>query len=237
MLKDAADPGSITFDDTEKAEALQKQFISVCTQEPDGEIPRIEEKTQERLGHVTITEAITLKQLKALQVNKSCGPDGLHPLLLRELADLLAPPLTHLFNASQASGVLPHDWKTAQVSPIFRPYIFIYIFRPVSLTCILCKVMETVVRKAIIDYCTKFNLLTDRQFGFVSGRSTTLQLLNFLDYCCDVTGYRIQECISAKKRIYEVHKKIVENDCQAAHARSKKKAKNGLRRILQPRYP
>ena len=192
LLKDVTNPGSLTFDDTEKAEALQRQFISVCTREPDGEIPSIEEKTQERLDTAIITEAITLKQLKALQVNKSCGPDGLHPLLLRELADPLAQPLTRLFNASQTSGVLPRDWKTAQVSPIFKKGAtnLPANYRPVSLTCILCKVMESVVRKTIIDFCTKHNLLTNRQFGFMGGRSTTLQLLNFLDYCGDIMAER-----------------------------------------------
>ena len=45
--------------------------------------------------------------------------------------------------------------------------------------------METMIREAILQFCNTNGLLSDNQFGFINGRSTTLQLLNFLDECIE----------------------------------------------------
>ena len=50
--------------------------------------------------------------------------------------------------------------------------------------------MESLVREAIVNFLTTNNLLSDKQFGFIGGRSTTLQLLNFLEFCTDVMSKR-----------------------------------------------
>ena len=112
--------------------------------------------------------------------------------MLKELAELIVTPLTNLFRATLRLGLVPSDWKTAHVSPIFKkgaPNMPVN-YRPVSLTCILCKVMESLLREAIVEFLTANNLLSDRQFGFIGGRSTTLQLLNFLESCTDVMASR-----------------------------------------------
>ena len=54
-------------------------------------------------------------------------------------------------------------------------------YRPVSLTCILCKIMESIVRDRIMEHFSINNLFTNRQFGFLKGRSTVTQLLKILD--------------------------------------------------------
>ena len=54
---------------------------------------------------------------------------------------------------------------------------------PVSLTSISCKIMEAVVRETILTHLKSNSLLLTRQFGFLGGRSTILQLLTFLDKC------------------------------------------------------
>ena len=58
-------------------------------------------------------------------------------------------------------------------------------YRPISLTCILCKILESLVRKAIIIHLTDNNLFSNKQFGFMNGRSTTLQLMHYLDKCVE----------------------------------------------------
>ena len=54
-------------------------------------------------------------------------------------------------------------------------------YRPVSLTSIVCKLMESVIRDNIMNYFKVNMLFNDKQFGFIKGRSTTLQLLQILD--------------------------------------------------------
>jgi hypothetical protein len=95
----------------------------------------------------------------------------------------IAIPLTIIFRNSMATGMLPREWKGAVVVPIYKkgdksdPGNY----RPVSLTSIRCKIMEKIVRESLIDYLRANNLISNRQFGFWSQRSTTLQLLLMLE--------------------------------------------------------
>ena len=50
-----------------------------------------------------------MKKLKKLNANKSCGPDNIHAMLLIELADLIAMPITVLFNMTMQLGLLPEN--------------------------------------------------------------------------------------------------------------------------------
>ena len=54
-------------------------------------------------------------------------------------------------------------------------------YRPVSLTCVVCKLMEYLIRDALVDYMKKNSFFSSKQFGFLIGRSTVLQLLRVLD--------------------------------------------------------
>ena len=56
-------------------------------------------------------------------------------------------------------------------------------YRPISLTSILSKMVETFIREKIMKHLLYENLLSRKQYGFISGRSTTLQLLNYIDKC------------------------------------------------------
>ena len=48
------------------------------------------------------------------------GHDGLHPVLLKELADYIEPSLTKLFNMALKHGILPKAWKLGNIIPIFK---------------------------------------------------------------------------------------------------------------------
>ncbi len=93
-------------------------------------------------------------------------------------------PLQIIFNKSLQEGLLPSDWKKARISAIYKNKGDKKIagnYRPVSLTSILCKTLEAVIRDHIIDFMKKNNLFSSKQYGFLSGRSTTLQLLAVMD--------------------------------------------------------
>ena len=55
-----------------------------------------------------------------MEISKSPGPDSLYPIVLYELREELAVPLTYLFNASLESGELPDDWKLGEVKALFK---------------------------------------------------------------------------------------------------------------------
>jgi hypothetical protein len=69
---------------------------------------------------IEIHSSNVLKQLKFLNVNKSFGPDRLHPELLKEVAENIAKPLSQLFKIYLCTKKVPTDWKTACVTPLLE---------------------------------------------------------------------------------------------------------------------
>ena len=107
LLDNVDDSTSLKFAAIDKANILQKQFSSVFTNEPDGILPRINQRTDASIPNLRINLDSVKETLQMLNVNKSMGPDGLHPMLLKELSECLAQPLTVLFNMTLDQGVLP----------------------------------------------------------------------------------------------------------------------------------
>ena len=137
--------GTKTTSDSEKAEVLNTFFQSVFTQEPDGELPKPPEYTfKETLNSFEIDVNKVKKILSSLNQGKACGPDGINPMFLAKTAETLALPIQIIFQKSLSEGKIPNEWRTANVSPIFKKgsKSAPNNYRPVSLTCILCKVME-----------------------------------------------------------------------------------------------
>ena len=123
------------------------------------------------------------KLLSQLKINKSCGPDGLHPYFLKTLHEELKTPLIIIFNNTLETGELPDRWKEANISAIYKKGKKDHPlnYRPVSLTSIICKIMEKLIRSEIIRHMRKNKLFSKQQYGFIDKRSTTLQLLKIID--------------------------------------------------------
>ena len=174
----------LTSNDKEKAEVLATFFSSIFTQERTQEMPTIQKgKLKGEISYCNINREDVQKKLKNLNPNKSPGPDKLHSRILKELYSVLDKPLAILFQNTLKKGKLPDEWKHAIVTAIFKkgdkrkPNNY----RPVSLTCIICKIIESIIRDKIMEYMESNNLFSNKQFGFLNGRSTVLQLLTVLD--------------------------------------------------------
>ena len=82
-------------------------------------------------------------ELKKVKVNKSCGPDGIPPQLIKEFAYELSTPLTDVLNASFQEGFVPHQWRFAIVVPVPKQYPpRLDKLRSISLTDIFAKIAE-----------------------------------------------------------------------------------------------
>ena len=172
--------GTLTENDQQIAEVLKKFFHSVFTDDSKvTDMPIFELRTDQTLTHVEVTEAQMLKALQSLKVDKSPGPDGLHPRVLKEVASEIAYPLTVLFNTSIKTGKIPRAWKVQEVRPIFKKgdKTAPGNYRPVSLTAIICKVFEAFLRDVLYNHLVQNNLLSEHQYGFCKGRSCISQLL------------------------------------------------------------
>ena len=175
--------GSWAKSDQEKANTLNSFFGSVFIDDDSASIPFMPNRTTEVLENVEFTTEDIRTLLSTLDINKSPGPDGIHSRVLKELHNELAEPLQIIFNKLMKEGRIPDVWKKAHVVPLFKkgkrsdPSNY----RPVSLTSLVCKIMEKIVKKALIAHLEKNNLLTDNQHGFRSGRSCVTQLLEVLE--------------------------------------------------------
>ena len=187
---DEDDEPTFTKNEQEKADTFLKNFSSVFTVEADGEdMPFFGKRSYAKeLSNIQISEDIVKQKLKKLKLNKSPGPDKIHPRVLHEISDVIAVPITIIFQNSLAKKDLPQEWKHAHISAIFKKGVKTQPlnYRPVSLTSVVCKIMESIIRDNIITHMKENNLFSDKQFGFIMGRSTTLQLLHVLDIWTEI---------------------------------------------------
>jgi len=176
-------------DDIDKADAFNNFFSSVFTKEDTVHLPDISSRpVKNELIDVNFTEVDVLKHLLSLKADKSPGPDTIHPRLLKECAHELAYPLYILYRSSLDEGNIPQEWKDGHVTPIHKKgsRADVSNYRPVSLTSAVCKVMEKLLRKAFLDHMISNGFISDRQHGFVPGRSCSTQLLEVLDKWTDI---------------------------------------------------
>ena len=187
LLENNNDITSTKFDDKEKANILQKQFSSVFTRESDNDIPVIEKRTNLIIKDLTATEEMVKREIMQLNANKSGGPDEIHPRLLIELADIISTPLGLLVSKTIKDGNISEDWNKANISPIYKKGSRNRAenYRPISLTSIVCKIMESLIKEYVMDHIRANILLSSRQYGFISGRSTVTQLLRYLNSCAE----------------------------------------------------
>ena len=126
-----------------------------------------------------VSEEAVKKKLTKLHPDKSAGPDGLHPILLREYAETLGKPFSMIFKQSFESGSLPDDWKFANVILIHKKGKGRDVgnYRPVSLTSVPCKMMESLLTDELSQYLESTSLLSKVQHDFLQGRSCLTNLL------------------------------------------------------------
>jgi len=108
----------------------------------------------------------------------------IHQHLLKHCVDLLAFPLTYIFQKSFQDSCLPDDWRTATVIPLFKKGSKLDPgnYRPVSLTvtsltCVSCKIMESIIKDYIVEQLHNSGSMWKNQHGFTKGRSCTTNLL------------------------------------------------------------
>jgi len=131
-----------------KANAFNHFFSSVFTMEDIVNLPKVSDKSvKQQLGDIAFTHNDVLKLLLNLKPDKSAGPDTVHPRVLKECAHVLAQPLFLLYRKSMDEGKIPLDWKSGHVTPIHKKGSRAEVgnYRPVSLTSVVCKVMENLL--------------------------------------------------------------------------------------------
>ncbi|XP_011675592.2 uncharacterized protein LOC105443737 [Strongylocentrotus purpuratus] len=171
-------PSKLCASALDKAETLNDYFQSVFT--PHQLQPLVQKGPSPfpTIGHLHVHRTGVEKRLQQLDPSKASGPDELPPKLLKLVAREIASPLSFLFQQSYNSGIVPAQWKQALVTPIHKSgeKCDPSNYRPISLTCVCCKVMEHIILSHVSKHVAVNNILTDAQHGFRRGLSTTTQL-------------------------------------------------------------
>ena len=185
--------GKIVNNNVTMANALNDQFNSVFSKREPLDLKSICKlslnkisdsnswQTGPTMPDIFVSVPGVKKLLNNLNPHKAMGPDGIGPRVLKELSHELAPGLCHLFQKSLDSGIVPSDWKTANVSPVFKKgqRYDPANYRPISLTCVVSKVMEHIIVSNVMKHASRNNILYDLQHGFRSNRSCETQLIQF----------------------------------------------------------
>lgn len=171
--------GLLINDSKQKAEVLNTQYHSVFTQEDDTPISASLEDNYPSMPEINVTNNGVEKLLKNIYANKATGPDEISARIMKEFAPELSPLLTNILNKSIQEGEVPKDWRQANVIPVFKKgeQYLVSNYRPVSLTCICCKILEHIVVTSILNHIDTHKILVDCQHGFRAKCSCETQLL------------------------------------------------------------
>ena len=123
-----------------------------------------------------------MTEMTKVNTKKGVGPDGIHPLLLKECASTLGKPLMKIFNDSLSSGIFPEEWKRSSVSPIFKKGARSDIgnYRCIAKLPTIAKFFEHLVNVNLLE--TVRDRISPKQHGFMKGRSTATNLTEFVYY-------------------------------------------------------
>ena len=132
------------------------------------------------MSPIKIDESGMQAQLLKLNPHKATGPDDIFPQLLKQMATVISPALTRIFQQSLDSGKVPDDWRKACVCAVFNKgdKYLLSNYRPINLTCVSRKILEHITSN-LAKYLENQNKLTSRQHGFRSCRSCASQLIEF----------------------------------------------------------
>ncbi|KAK4827457.1 hypothetical protein QYF61_018178 [Mycteria americana] len=179
--------GNIVTKDEEKAEVLNAFFASVFNSKtsccPGTQPLELQDRDGEQNEAPIIQGEMVSDLLHHLDTHESMQLDRIYPRVLRELAEVLAKPLSIIYQQSWLTGEVPVDWRLANVTPIYKKgrKEDLGNYRPVSLTSVSGNVMEQIILSAIMWHVQHNQVIRPSQHGFMKGRSCLTNLISFYD--------------------------------------------------------
>lgn len=199
--------GDIVSDDPQMISDLFGDFFATAFLADDCDTPNCDLSSS--FSHLTklsptslsfndlfIDEALLLKRISSIADSFSPGPDGVPAAFVKRCGVSLAPILCYLFNLSLSSGIFPKTWKLSHIVPLHKkgPIFNISNYRPIANLCCLAKIFESLICDTLSFHCKPF--LQSFQHGFLGGKSTSTNLLDFSNFCLSNIEYGKQiDCI------------------------------------------
>ena len=131
------------------AEILNNQYSSVFVQD-DGNLPNVHICGLSTIEDFIVTRTSIVDSIEKLDINTSGGIDNIPAWFYKNFPEQLSVPLQYIFAKSLSSGCIPKEWKMAIVSPVYKgnnkKLSDPASYRPVSLTCIACRLFERIIK-------------------------------------------------------------------------------------------
>ena len=184
--------GDHTYDEPKEiSEILNKKFQEVFTPETEFNEPHRNDKARKMIDFSVRKEQL-MKIIKNLDGNKAIGPDGVSGHIIKECREQLIEPIYDIIKCSIETGEVPTEWKRADIIPIHKggkqdePLNY----RPISLTSIICKLCEIIIKEQWTKYLENENIISSKQYGFREKRSCVTNLLSFYSRVIEMTQER-----------------------------------------------
>ena len=179
------DKNEVVVDPKQQAALLNSYFASVFTKSvKDLPAPPKKRIDDGFLTEIEITDEDVKRMIQNLNEHSAAGPEDISPKIIKEIESEITVPLAILFRRSLECGKIPDEWRNAHVTPIYKqkgkrsePGNY----RPVSLTSVVGKMMERLVKEELVNHLESKKLLSDSQHGFRPGRSPQTNLIEFLN--------------------------------------------------------
>ena len=169
---------TVSSDTSVKANLFNKYFYSQFSNESNYNIDI--NFLNDSDFNISFSTSRIQNHLQNLNVNKAFNPDQIPGIVLKRCSDTLAEPLSIIFNIVYNTGIVPAEWKLANVVPVFKKgeKKSVKNYRPISLTCICSKLMERIVQEEILNRTS--HLIDRRQHGFLESKSCTTNLISLV---------------------------------------------------------
>lgn len=157
----------------------------------------------------------------SLNASTSTGADGISATILKGCAMSITSSITSIFNLSLSTGIVPSDWKIAQITPIHKKHNRSEVnnYCPISLLSLVGKVLERLVHSALFNHVLNFDVLSINQFGFRLSSSTQealLYLTNCWHHTLERKGYNICDFLDLAKAFDSIRHDLVVNSLALA---------------------
>ena len=175
--------GRLISDDSEMATLLNDYYSSVFENESAFTSVQADSFPGPSLETLQISPLLVKQEMLRLKRHCSPGPDGIASFVLIEACEELVHPLTQIFKLSLRKSTVPDDWKVANITPIHKSgsVKLVSNYRPISLTSIVSKLLEKLLKAAIMKHVMENELLNSSQHGFMAKKSCLTNLLHCLE--------------------------------------------------------
>lgn len=182
--------GNDIIGDFNLAQRFNEHFSNVTSNIQEKIVPTVRppesylEESDLVFEFLPVSPELVIETFNELKIKKSTDYTGLSTFFLKKVIHFISTPLAHIFNRSLETGIVPEQCKIAKVTPIFKQggdELNVNDYRPISLLSIFSKILEKLVAKNLKEFLISNEILSDYQFGFQDGNSTSHPMMHLLN--------------------------------------------------------